>query len=119
MTFDEFKTDFFAFLKSSTVNLGRRTAKTRNKFLKDAAKKFDFYGGFNEDGFIEIINEVNDLQKLTANPVNDRVICIKPKSSRRGLNVGKGVSAMTPGESMRADEELGHSPFVDKIDKKE
>lgn len=118
MTFDEFKEDFINWLKNSTVNLGRKQAKTRSKFLEDAAKKFDFYGGFDEDNFHNLDNEVNDPPKPIVNPMDDRIMCIKPKGGRQGLDVGKGVHAMTPSESMRADEELNRSPFTGKNDQK-
>jgi len=41
----------------------------------------------------------------------DRIIKIMPVNNDRSLNIGKGVSAMTPSESARADEQLNRSPY--------
>jgi len=102
VTFDEFKADFLAFLEGSIVNLGRRTTKTRQAFLDTASAKFDAF-------------VVGDIAETSEQPVadnmSDRVLCIKPKDRNKALDVGKGVHAMTPSESMRADEQLNRSPY--------
>lgn len=113
MTFDEFKTDFFVFLESSTVNLGRKTAKTRKEFISQARAKFKTFSG----APLECGPAVKKEQ--ITNPVNDRILCIKPTGDNRALSVGKGAHAMTSAESMRADEELGRSPFGNTSGKKE
>lgn len=108
MTFDEFKVDFLTFLKDSTVNLGRKTTKTRQAFLDVAAAKFDAFASTSivedaEEPIVELVESVN--------PMDDRIVRIKPADKRKALDVGKGVHAMTPSESMRADEQLNRSPF--------
>ena len=118
MTFDEFKKDFIDWLTDSTVNLGRRQTKTRDQFLETAAKRFDFYNefGFDYDSSGTVPEQSSQPQKT--NPMDDRLVRIKPKDSRKGLDMGKGVHAMTPSESQRADEQLNRSPFAGKSDKK-
>ena len=102
MTFDEFKADFLAFLEGSTVNLGRRTTKTRQAFLDTASAKFDAF----------VTGDVAETPKQpVTDHMGDRVLCIKPKDRNKALDVGKGVHAMTPSESMRADEQLNRSPY--------
>lgn len=109
MTFDEFKADFLAFLTDSTVNLGRRTTKTRQAFLDEAGAKFD---AFLSDDAPET------PEQPTPEHMSDRVLCVKPKDRNKALDVGKGVHAMTPSESMRADEQLNRSPYGAKPGKK-
>lgn len=109
MTFDEFKSDFLAFLEDSTVNLGRRTTKTRQAFLAEAAAKFD---ALMDDS--EPVNEVVEKTQKPPNPFSNSVIRIKPKDPKKALDIGKGVHAMTPSESARADEQLNRSPFTDR-----
>jgi hypothetical protein len=112
MTFEQFGKDLVAFLTESTVNLGRKTTKTRQVFLSTIQGKLDSF--LSEQGE----PEAPELPKISVekdykpkNPMDDRLVCLKPKNPRRALDVGKGVTAMTPGESMRADEETGGSPF--------
>lgn len=112
MTFDEFKKfqeDFCTFLENATVNLGRKTAKTRQEFIDTAVAKFNAFG----ENFIvaEICPSSKDEQPI-ANPMDDRILCIKPIDPRKALDIGKGVHAMTPSESMRADEQLNRSPYT-------
>jgi len=105
MTFDEFKADFLAFLESSTVNLGRRTTKTRQAFLDTASAKFDAF----------VAGDVAETpEQPVADNMSDRVLCVKPTDRNRALDIGKGVHAMTPSESMRADEQLNRSPYGDR-----
>ena len=47
------------------------------------------------------------------------LMLIKPKDRKMALDIGKGVHAMTAGESMRADEQLNRSPYVAKPKDKE
>lgn len=108
MTFEDFKEDLLAFLAESNVNLGRKTTKTRQVFFGIVEKKCDAF----QDSQTEDDKEEAAEHKPTTNPMDDRIVCIKPKDSRRGLDVGKGVHAMTPSESQRADEELGRSPYA-------
>lgn len=110
MTFDEFQVDFCAFLEDSTVNLGRKTAKTRQAFISAAMAKFDAF-------LSEPEQMIDPEPKQLTGSANDRVLCIKPKDSRKALDIGKGVHAMTPSESMRADEQLNRSPFGSKTNK--
>ena len=111
MTFDEFKADFLAFLQESTVNLGRKATKSKQRFWHTVAAKFDAYG----EGLItaEICDDEPDDKEKT-NPLSRSVIRIKPTDPQKALDVGKGVHAMTPSESSRADEQLGRSPFAGK-----
>jgi len=108
MVFDKLKKKLLKFLNNSNVNLGRKKSKTREAFLKE---------------IIEIINifESEYLKKSeqpkSDNPMNNSVLCIKPKNKQKGLDIGKGVHAMTPTESMRADEQLGRSPYSNKSPK--
>lgn len=104
MTFDKFKADFLAFLDGSTVNLGRKTAKTRKAFITEVTAKFD--------AFVASTVEVPvEEEKPSANPMEGSVMCIKPNDPNKALDAGKGVHAMTPSESARADEQLNRSPF--------
>ena len=111
MTFDEFKEDFRAFLEDSTVNLGRKTAKTRQMFIVKAMAMFDAFQYTKVE-----LDQVAETCPST-NPMDNSVICIKPTNRNKALDVGKGVHAMTPGESMRADEQLNRSPFGNKSKK--
>lgn len=107
MTFDEFRKDFLTFLEGSTVNLGRKKAKTRQDFMDTATAKFDIFTskmiGEPISGSVE--------EKPTSRPMSGSVICIKPTNKNKALDVGKGVHAMTASESMRADEQLNRSPY--------
>ncbi len=108
MTFDEFRTDILAFLEDSTVNLGRRETKTRLAFIDMVKSKLDAFG----DNFIMAETCSSPEKKQPGlNPMGKSVLCIKPSDRNKGLNAGKGVHAMTPSESMRADEQLGRSPY--------
>jgi len=112
MTFDEFKADFLKFLENSTVNLGRKTAKTRRVFINEAAARFDeFVSG--------AVVEQEEKTPSKPSPMSGSVMRIKPADSRKGLDVGKGVHAMTYPEAMRADEQLNRSPYGQKKGKKE
>lgn len=108
MTFDEFKADFRVFLENSTVNLGRKTAKTRQEFIVVAMYKFDAFDKQAED------DQVSEVYPKKPTPMSGSVMCIKPRDKNKGLDVGKGVHSMTPSESMRADEQLNRSPFGDR-----
>lgn len=117
MTLDEFKIDLLAFLQGSTVNLGRQGTKTRQIFMDDVGAKFNAFA----DSRVkprEVFN-VDEEKKPAKNPMANSVKCIKPTNSRRALDVGKGVHAMTSSESMRADEELNRSPYSSKKKEKE
>ncbi|MHC4453423.1 MAG: hypothetical protein ACYSWS_01845 [Planctomycetota bacterium] len=109
MTFDKFKKNFLRFLEESTVNLGRKTAKTRKTFLAEAKQKFDAFAQSN----MEDMPEEKAIEKSPRN-MSDRVMRIKPTDKRKALDAGKGVHSMTASESQRADEQLGHSPYVGK-----
>lgn len=100
-----------AFLISSTVNLGRRTSKTRDKFLKEARAKFNTYDNCAKDG--DQIAEICPVEsnKTASNPMSGSVLCVKPTDKNKALDVGKGVHSMTGSESSRADEQLDRSPF--------
>jgi hypothetical protein len=118
MTFDKFKKDFITFLENSTVNLGRKTAKTRNEFIKTAIAKFDAFASSRiKPREVFVVDEKKKEEKVS-NPMDDRVVRIKPKDRNKALDVGKGVHAMSGSESMRADEQLDRSPFGAKTAKK-
>lgn len=106
MTFDDFRADFFKFLEKSTVNLGRKTAKTRQAFIDIANNKFDQY--------VDPDNDIDDKKESNKDQMHSSVMCIKPKDKRRALDIGKGVHAMTASESLRADQDLGRSPYSSK-----
>jgi len=112
MTFDEFKADFLAFLEDSTVNLGRRGTKTRQAFIEAANTRFNAFVA------ADVVVEPDTEEIPSTNLMSGSVMCIKPKDSNRVLDVGKGVHAMTPSESMRADEQLNRSPYGAKHGKK-
>jgi hypothetical protein len=109
MTFDKFKKNFIEFLETSTVNLGRKTAKTRAEFIAEAKQKFDAFAQSNR----EDMSEEKSPEK-SPRDMSDRVKRIKPTDKRKALDAGKGVHAMTASESQRADEQLGHSPYAGK-----
>lgn len=125
MTLNEFKVHFLKFLKSSTVNLGRKTSKTRQIFIDEATKKFDNFmiQDVDRDRVIELLKQVDkdssSDNKLKLQHMKSSVMRIKPKNRKRALDIGKGVHAMTAGESMRADEQLNRSPYVAKPKDKE
>lgn len=111
MTFDDFKAEFIGFLETSTVNLGRKTTKTRQNFLNEAASRIEVLREFYSE---PKLTKKTKNKKAPKNPMKGSVIRIKPTSSNKGLNVGKGVHAMTQSESGRADEQLNRSPFTGK-----
>ena len=113
MTFKEFKSNFIKFLEDSNVNLGRRTSKKRQKFLGSASKMFNDY-----DKQPESVPDSSVNEQSNTSPTHKSVIRIEPNSRKRALDVGKGVHAMTPSESMRADEQRNHPPVVAKKEKK-
>lgn len=108
MTFDKFKEGFLAFLSTSNVNLGRLDSKTRAGFLDQAEAKFDEFLADLDD---------SDNEPKTTGGMSDRILCIKPKDKRRGLDIGNGVKSMTASESQRADEQLNRSPYSKKGNK--
>ena len=118
MTFDELKTQFRTFLENSTVNLGRKTAKTRKEFIEKAIYLLESFVASQEADTSDDCQDVctdhetcpNDL-KESKSPMGGSVLCIKPKDKNRALDVGKGVHSMTGNESGLADEQLGRSPF--------
>lgn len=109
MTLDKFRKDFFKFLENSTVNLGRKTAKTRQDFINQANKMFDAFASASKP---TIEPEKTSKAKTAKDDMNDRVMCIKPTDKRKALDGGKGVTTMTASESQRADEQLGRSPYT-------
>jgi len=113
MTFEEFATDFLAFLDSSNVNLGRKGTKTREAFLAQAEKRFRTFGD-DHQLVVEQVGDQSEKDKVEppTDPLEGKVMRIKPSDPRRALDVGKGVHAMTPSESARADEQLNRSPYV-------
>lgn len=109
--FDKFRKDFFTFFENSTVNLGRKTTKTRKAFINTAKAKFDAF--FIASTVIsDDVEQKNDKQASTKK--SESIICLKPKDRKKTLDIGKGVHAMTSTESMRADEQLNRSPFGTK-----
>jgi hypothetical protein len=99
MTFDELKVAIFSILENSTVNLGRKNTNSRQAFFDTILAKFDDY----------IVEPVAEEQSKKSD-----IMCIKPLDNGRGLDIGKGVKAMTAGESMRADMQLNRSPYTAK-----
>jgi len=117
MTLDKFRKDFLEFLENSTVNLGRRTSKTRQEFMIKANGMFDKFVASSRPT-IEPAEESKKAKKnkTATDDMNDRVMCIKPKDKRKALDGGKGVTTMTASESQRADEQLGRSPYAGNPD---
>jgi len=114
VTFKKFQKDLLKFVGSSTVNLGRKTTKTRAEFLKEIESMCT---AFEADGVKkDVVVVEKEEEKLDQ---SDRLVCMKPKDKRRALDAGKGVVAMTASESQRADEELGRSPYTKKQEDKE
>lgn len=109
MTFGKFKVTFIEFLENSTVNLGRKTSKTRLVFMENVGEMFDA---------LEADVESVEKKSKAPNPMSGSVLRIKPADKKRALNIGKGVHAMTSSESGRADEQLNRSPFTNKKEKK-
>ena len=103
MTIDKFKKDFIKFLETSNVNLGRLQSKTRKEFLCEAIKRFN--------NFINSQIKENPKETVDEKPAQKRILCLKPTKK---LDIGKGVHAMTAGESMAVDEQLGRSPYSSK-----
>lgn len=121
MTWDEFKVDFIKFIDNSTVNLGRKKTKTRQSFIAAIKSKFDiFISNYEKENQPDCQEDCvehstcRDLKKPKTNPMEDRIICIKPNDKNKGLNIGKGVHSMTSSESARADEQLNRSPFTQR-----
>ena len=110
MTFKKFKKDLLEFVGNSTVNLGRKTTKTRTEFLKEIESKCM---AFETDDVKKVVAKVTKGKEKKSSD-SDRLICMKPKDKKRALDAGKGVYAMTGSESQRADEELNRSPYTKK-----
>ena len=103
MTLDEFRQQLIDFIDNSTVNLGRKKTNSRAVFLEKIRAMFDDYSA-------EESPEIEEKTQNTHN-MNDRILVLKPEDRRKALDMGKGVHAMTPTESMRADEQLNRSPY--------
>ena len=106
--FNKFKKDFLKFLDCSSVNLGRKTALTRQIFLDKASAMFEtFRSNLTDDNKSDGVIDGKPLP----NTMKGSVTRIKPSNSNKGLSIGKGVHSMTSSESMRADEQLNRSPY--------
>jgi len=108
MTQNKFMKDFKSFLENSTVNLGRKGAKTRRMFINAIIDMVDKY--IIEQKSVDNKKE-QTKNKAKSATTDDRILCIKPKENR-SLNIGKGVHAMTQSKSMEADQQLGRSPLA-------
>lgn len=107
MTFVKFKEAFKKFIEESNVNLGRKEAKTRQEFIDTLMDMLDDY----HFSVTKTKNKtVEEPQPRNPSDLSDRLVVLKPDRTR-ALDIGKGVHAMTPSESMRADEQLNRSPF--------
>lgn len=121
MTFDDFRNNIRVLLEDSSVNLGRKTAKTRSDLISSVMDQIDEFGSmlieatgcrlfdsrFKPQGIDNIEKEI----EKDKNPEDSRLVCLKPKDPTAALNVGKGCHAMTPTQSRVADEELNRSPY--------
>jgi len=105
VTFDEFKNDLLTFIGCSNVNLGRKTSQTRNEFLKEIDNKFNEFVSHTEN------HSSVDVQ---SKGMERSVLCNMPTKRNRIVDPKSGIAIMTPGESMRADEQLNRSPFGKK-----
>jgi hypothetical protein len=110
MIFKQLEKDIIALLENSNVNLGRKTSKTKKALIEKIRAKFDLATSKKP-------NTPTDIKKK--NYMDDRVKCMKSNDRRKILDIGKGVTAMTPTESARADEQLGRSPYTNKKKEKE
>lgn len=110
MTFKKFKKDLLEFVRNATVNLGRKTTKTRTEFLKEIESKCTAFE--TDDGKKVVAKVAKEKEEKSSD--SDRLVCMRPKDKKRALDAGKGVVAMTGFESQRADEELGRSPYTKK-----
>lgn len=124
MIFDQFKVDILQLLQSSNVNLGRKNTKTRQELLDAIANKFDTCRDYftiaerrptDKKQNKNADSSVSDEQITKPSKKKD-IMRIKPADSNRVLDVGKGVKAMTPSESQRADEQLNRSPYAANTD---
>jgi hypothetical protein len=117
MTFDEFKKDMKDFLEMSSVNLGRKDAKTKQQFVNQVIKMIDvFYKQARKPNREKREKTPRTSIEPESRVSNDRIMVLKPKS--KSLDIGKGVHSMTQSESMRADEELNRSPFGNRTAEK-
>lgn len=100
---DVFLAKYEKFLRDANTNLGRHSPR-REGFINEALSMIkDFVGCASEKPV-----KKTTLETLQA----DRVIRMKPTKQTKKLSTKDGGAAvMTESESMRADEELGNSPF--------
>jgi len=120
MSYKKFRKSLLRFISSSRVNLGRTEAKTRKVFIEGVINRIDeFFDQTNHDettdGFVT--EQPSDSDVIKNAPLDDRIVRLEPGEPRRGMNIGHGVHAMTPSESMKADEQLGRCPHGQKGDK--
>jgi hypothetical protein len=119
MTFDDFKEDILAFLKDSTVNLGRKSTKTREIFLSTIREKLDTFGAtLSHVRPVDVIpdEDISDDKTLPTKKKAD-MLRIDPTECRRNPGAVKGAHVMTASESMRSDKQHSNSPFVDQSKK--
>lgn len=107
MVFNEFKEKLLQFLTTSNVNLGRREAKTRNDFINEITCMLEKFGKFGRMKPIKLRNDPKDKPVV----MKGSILRMDSDNSNNNLDIGKGVHSMTASESMRADEQLGRSPF--------
>ena len=105
MTFNKFKEELRQFLEDANVNLGRKNSKTRQNFNKTVMNKIQTYHE-------QTKQKPSKVQEIEQKDESDRILVLKPKNRRQLLDIGKGVHAMTPSESQRADEQLNRSPYT-------
>lgn len=86
------------------MNLGRKTAKTRQTFIDEIMSRVDSLRDH-----AEICPE--EEPKIPPKLPSGSIICMKPTKKSEALSVGKGVHSMTQSQSMEADEQLGRSPY--------
>jgi len=113
MSYKRFRKSLLNFISVSRVNLGRTTAKTREVFIQEVMNKIDkFFDGINCDETTDgsVVEQPKDTDVVKNTPLDDRIVRLEPGEPQRGMNIGHGVHAMTPSESMKADEQLGRCP---------
>lgn len=106
MNFNDLKQEIRTFLENSNVNLGRKNAKTRKDFIEFILKRMD---DLEQSDCCHPNTEENMIKEEDS--TDNRLLCLKPGDPRAALSMGKGVHAMTPGQSRVADEQLNRSPY--------
>lgn len=91
---NQFLNELEGFLESANANLGRKASKNRLAFINQVLL------------MVKNFAEVGNVQTES-----EDILCMKPTPKNSKLIIKDGIHAMTQSEAMRADEELGRSPY--------